>query len=333
MDSSDGKWMQRITWICPACQGSQKLQLTSEQMSCPSCGRHFSRKGDLIDFRILPAGEKSAWDIEKIEAAYREMGDYEDNFAWAAKDGWSREVEQYRHDRLKGRLLEWLKGREFSSILEIGCGSGYFLFQIEKVLKNPPKILCGLEVSFEQLLKFCSRLKRLNQKHGVPLLAASEKIPVETGSFDLVVSSEVIEHIEHPETAIQEIYRVLAPGGVFCLTTPSKVPTEFWKWFFQIPRMIRRALAGRTLRDMNKLEVYDQPLSGRQLQGLLEKSGFKVIRFERNIFLPHESYFPAFPNWMSDFFLGFGGFLEKWCPFLGGLLGLHLVAWAEKPKN
>ncbi len=323
-----------IAWVCPVCRGQESLREREDGAQvCQSCQRIFQRKGQILDFRVLAPGEQSGWDIEKIEAAYKAMGDYEDNFAWAAKDGWSREVEQYRHDRLKGRVLEWLKGKSFKNILEVGCGSGYFLYQIEKVLSGPAQSLCGLEVSLEQLLKFCSRIQKTGKNYCVPILAGSEKMPVADRTFDLVVSSEVIEHIEDPEAAIREIFRVLKPGGVFCLTTPSRFPTEFWKYFFQIPRMIIRLSQGRSLKGMNKLEVYDQPLGGARLQSILRSAGFQIKYFQRNIFLPHESYFPSFPDWMSDFFLKFGGFLEKYCPFLGVFLGLHFVAWVEKPKS
>lgn len=42
------------------------------------------------------------------------------------------------------------------------------------------------------------------------------------GHFDLVVSSEVIEHVGDPATMIKEIHRVLAPGGYAVLTFPSR---------------------------------------------------------------------------------------------------------------
>jgi SAM-dependent methyltransferase len=41
-------------------------------------------------------------------------------------------------------------------------------------------------------------------------------------SQDLVVSTEVIEHLRHPEDMVREIARLLKPGGVFCVTAPSK---------------------------------------------------------------------------------------------------------------
>ncbi|MBT8228697.1 MAG: methyltransferase domain-containing protein, partial [Bacteroidia bacterium] len=51
-------------------------------------------------------------------------------------------------------------------------------------------------------------------------------LPFEEGTFDIVVSSEVIEHVPDPLKAITEMHRVLKPGGILVLTTPNR----FWYW-------------------------------------------------------------------------------------------------------
>jgi SAM-dependent methyltransferase len=47
-------------------------------------------------------------------------------------------------------------------------------------------------------------------------------LPFEAGTFDLVVSFETIEHVSHPERAIEELTRVLADDGVLMMSTPNK---------------------------------------------------------------------------------------------------------------
>ena len=42
-----------------------------------------------------------------------------------------------------------------------------------------------------------------------------------TGSFDCVVAIEVLEHVERDDVFLQEVFRVLRPGGVFYMTTPN----------------------------------------------------------------------------------------------------------------
>ena len=46
------------------------------------------------------------------------------------------------------------------------------------------------------------------------------RLPYPDGSFDLVIHSDTLEHVEHPVVALQECRRVLAPGGRLCFTTP-----------------------------------------------------------------------------------------------------------------
>jgi len=45
-------------------------------------------------------------------------------------------------------------------------------------------------------------------------------LPFPDGSFDLVVHSDTLEHVEHPVVALEECRRVLAPGGRLCFTVP-----------------------------------------------------------------------------------------------------------------
>jgi SAM-dependent methyltransferase len=45
-------------------------------------------------------------------------------------------------------------------------------------------------------------------------------IPIEEGSFDCVICTEVLEHVPQPERVIQELARILKPGGLLALTAP-----------------------------------------------------------------------------------------------------------------
>lgn len=47
-------------------------------------------------------------------------------------------------------------------------------------------------------------------------------LPIADGSFDVIVSSEVIEHIENPRAVFREFHRLLVPGGLLFVTTPNQ---------------------------------------------------------------------------------------------------------------
>ena len=52
----------------------------------------------------------------------------------------------------------------------------------------------------------------------------TKKIPCKNNSFDSVVCFQVLEHVKSPEKAVNEIYRVLKPGGFCLLTTHMAAP-------------------------------------------------------------------------------------------------------------
>ena len=56
---------------------------------------------------------------------------------------------------------------------------------------------------------------------GIKVSNLNDGIPFDDGSFDVVVSTEVIEHLENPWFFVRELHRVLRPGGVAVISTPN----------------------------------------------------------------------------------------------------------------
>jgi SAM-dependent methyltransferase len=52
------------------------------------------------------------------------------------------------------------------------------------------------------------------------------KLPFDDGAFDVVITSEVLEHIQDDVAAISEMVRVLKPGGMFAATVPAWLPEK-----------------------------------------------------------------------------------------------------------
>lgn len=71
---------------------------------------------------------------------------------------------------------------------------------------------------------------------------ANERLPFEDESFDLVWSSEVIEHLEDPAFSLAELRRVTKPGGELILTTPNSYALlfRFISLFGLTPQRIQR---------------------------------------------------------------------------------------------
>ncbi len=51
-------------------------------------------------------------------------------------------------------------------------------------------------------------------------------MPYEDGTFDVVLASEILEHVPEDVTAISELVRILAPGGILAVTVPRRLPEK-----------------------------------------------------------------------------------------------------------
>ena len=66
-------------------------------------------------------------------------------------------------------------------------------------------------------------------------LCSADDIPVPNGSYDMVLMTEVLEHLEKPVEVLKEAYRILKPGGEIIITMPflwavHADPEDFQRW-------------------------------------------------------------------------------------------------------
>ena len=101
------------------------------------------------------------------------------------------------------------------TVLEIGCGEGYGINELARFSKK----YIGVD-KFDTYIS--DELKKNNDiifhKMEIPPL-----LNIEDNSIDFVVTFQVIEHIQKDKFFLQEIHRVLKPGGKLLLTTPNKL--------------------------------------------------------------------------------------------------------------
>ena len=115
-----------------------------------------------------------------------------------------------------------------AKVLDVGCGEGRHIFGS---LQEYTDVHCvGLDQDIPSLNKCKEGLdffKELNTRSTVFMQGSVYKLPFEENSFDLVICSEVLEHLDDYHAAIDEIYRVLKPGGKFLPSVPSFWPEKF----------------------------------------------------------------------------------------------------------
>jgi len=107
-------------------------------------------------------------------------------------------------------LDEFEKYRKTNKILDVGCGLGWFLLEAKKRGWE----VYGTEFS-KEAVKLCTE-NGINMKEGV--LNSEDFINHE---FDIITSSEVIEHINNPNIELESIKKLLRKGGLFYCTTPN----------------------------------------------------------------------------------------------------------------
>jgi SAM-dependent methyltransferase len=105
-------------------------------------------------------------------------------------------------------------------LLDIGCGS------------KPYRSLLASQVSEHVGL---DHHDSIHAKDEVDLFGPAYDIPARDDSFDSVLCTAVLEHLEEPEAAIRECHRVLKPGGVAAYTVPfiwhlHEEPRDFYRF-------------------------------------------------------------------------------------------------------
>jgi SAM-dependent methyltransferase len=95
-------------------------------------------------------------------------------------------------------------------ILENGCGVGMYVDHLQQFGGN----VFGLEYEFERVREAHRFTDRL-------ICGAGEGLPYPDGTFDLVLSHEVLEHVRDDCRVIEEIVRTFMPGGQLVLFVPN----------------------------------------------------------------------------------------------------------------
>jgi 2-polyprenyl-3-methyl-5-hydroxy-6-metoxy-1,4-benzoquinol methylase len=101
-------------------------------------------------------------------------------------------------------------------VMDIGCGEGYGPAMLARVASR----VVGTDIAPEVMAHARATYPRDNLSFEVMDV---NELTVESGSFDLAVSFQVVEHLVDESRYFSEIARVLAPGGTAIVTTPNRL--------------------------------------------------------------------------------------------------------------
>lgn len=120
-------------------------------------------------------------------------------------------------------IFEWVQPTGDKLILDIPCGRGFYLNMLRYTSDCR---LIGAELDWEVMLK-----AQRNAGH-LPNVALNNAniyaLPYPDDTFDAVILSEILEHVEDDVAALKEVYRVLKPGGVAAITVPNADYPFLW---------------------------------------------------------------------------------------------------------
>jgi SAM-dependent methyltransferase len=192
-------------------------------------------------------------------------------------------------------ILDAAEDRISGSILDIGCGIGVYLERFAQHSQNS----AGVEYDF-------SRAKSASSRCLTITCAAGEHLPFPEKTFDLILSHEVLEHVEDDQASLEEIVRILkAPdpavaqsGGRLILFVPNRgYPFETHGIYLggeyrfgnvplvnYLPRPVRNRLAPH-------VRVY----SRKDLEKLFERLPVQIIK-KKTIFGAYDNIISTWPR-------------------------------------
>lgn len=181
-------------------------------------------------------------------------------------------------------------------ILDVGCGSGELL---SIPLARKGFSIIGLDSddkSLEHGRSLAAELQLANVTFQ-PVVSMAYLEPA-----DVVIASEVIEHVDRPDEFLAQLRERLLPGGLLLLTLPNgRGPFEVdqWLWrhnFLYLPNLYyrlegraasmkaRRGLS-RSAATCNEHDPHVNFFTLWRIEGLLSTSGFRILRFEPRTFI------------------------------------------------
>ena len=194
-----------------------------------------------------------------------------------------RSGQERRWQMILGAAGERIKGR----VLENGCGVGLYL---ERLTRYSSKAI-GLEFDFPRALEAHSVAEMV-------VNAAGEMIPLPTASFDFILSHEVLEHVENDRACVEEMVRILRPGGRMAVFVPNKgYPFEthgiYWRGRYRFGNIPMVNYLPRKTRD--RLAPHVRVYTAKELSELFAGLPVRIVQ-RRIIFGAYDNIIARWPT-------------------------------------
>jgi len=176
-------------------------------------------------------------------------------------------------------------------VLDVGCGLGFFSARLAE--RGAKVVACDIGPGLVER----TRLKVGCEARLADALSLEEEFGSER--FDLVISSECIEHVPSPKAALHQMIAVLKPGGFLSVSTPNRI----WLPLVSLATTLR-------LRPFNGYENFS---TWRSLRKTLEASGVAILREQGLHLFPFQLHLPRVSTWCDRHLQIFRGMMINLC--------------------
>lgn len=178
--------------VCPVCLGADEVLLATE--------------GSIRLVKCRECHVRHVWPIPSPAEISARFDQY-----YAGRLDLEQEIFEKNRKGVLSRIARFIRKRRNSgSILDVGCGNGYFL---DTFFRSPEWSRFGVEMYAETAAEAEAKGIRVTTGH----LAASH---LPGSSFDVVVVLDTFFYFPDPRAAAREIWRVLRPGGIAIVESP-----------------------------------------------------------------------------------------------------------------
>lgn len=179
------------------------------------------------------------------------------------------------------KVVSIIKNCEPNKILDIATGTGDLAIMHSQEMPNAQII--GLDISSGMLEVGKDKIENLKLSNQIKMvLGDSENIPYEDNYFDAITVSYGVRNFENLNKGLQEINRVLKPGGTFVILETS-VPTKFpFKQGYQFhSKVILPLIGGLFSKDKTAYSYLSESANsfpyGEKFNTILQENGFKNV--------------------------------------------------------
>lgn len=152
-----------------------------------------------------------------------------------------------------------MEGHKWDNLVDLGCGDGSLLHALDQQGYLQAKSVYALDLSKDRL----DRVEEMNKDFTCVVSDACET-KFGDGSVDMILSTQVIEHVTDDSEMVKEMHRILRKGGTVYLSTIFK---KRYAWYFY------RCNNKWTI-DPTHLREYSEEA---ELLPLLESGGFEIL--------------------------------------------------------